>query len=811
LVREEQDITIHHAERLASGIACLATENVDIVLLDLGLPDSQGLETLQRIIEVGRRVPVVVLTGRDDEALGEAAVREGAQDYLVKSRVVEPTLVRAIRYAIERNESQVRLHHLNRLLRAVRNVDQLIVHERDPKKLIEQACNLLVETQGYAGTWMVVQAGPHAVGYVAGSGRCKPTEADAEQLRRSPPPPCWARANGASDGFVVLRADDNCAPCTFAPCCAEMDSMVTALVHDGVSVGHMGIQTSAEVVIDDEERALVLELCADLAFALNTIARGRQWWEADERFRIGFEKGAVGQAMTALDGRFVRVNEALAKMLQYLPSELEGKSFNEVTHPEDRGVNAHALGVLMDGKETARFEKRYVAKDGACVWVDGNVALVRDANSQPQYFISTFVDITDRKRAQAEREDLEAQLRVSQKMEAIGSLAGGVAHDFNNLLSVILTFTGFAMQAVGERHTVREDLLEVKGAAERAAVLTRQLLAFSRKQVLQPARLNLNQVAAKIEKMLRRILREDVEFVQVLAPDLGWSMADAGQIEQVLMNLVVNAGDAMPEGGTLTLETSNVQLDDSKETFELALKPGPYVKLAVSDTGCGMDEMTRLRVFEPFFTTKDVGKGTGLGLSTVYGIVKQSGGGIKVQSTPGSGSAFEVYLPRELSSPSPRIEAPVPATGRSTGTETLLVVEDDECLRRIAKRTFESAGYRVLTAAQGEEALLLFAEHHGNVDLLLTDVVMPRMSGSELAQRLVKSRPSLKVLYMSGYTDDAIIAQGVLAAGANFLAKPFTAQDLMRKVREVLDRGAIGPVTTSTQAAEVNAADAIRH
>jgi CheY-like chemotaxis protein/anti-sigma regulatory factor (Ser/Thr protein kinase) len=336
---------------------------------------------------------------------------------------------------------------------------------------------------------------------------------------------------------------------------------------------------------------------------------------------------------------------------------------------------------------------------------------------------------------------------------------------------------------------MRDDLLEVKKAGRRAAALTSQLLAFGRKQVLQAVPLDLNQVATGVEKMLRRILGEDIDFVQVLAPDLGLTLADPGQIEQVLMNLVVNARDAMPRGGKLTIETCNVEIDVEYAARHAAVVPGPYVQIAVTDSGCGMDQPTRARIFEPFFTTKEKGKGTGLGLSTVYGIVRQSGGNVWVYSEPGQGTTFKVYLPRELSATAPMTIAPTVDRAQSPATETVLVVEDEDALRKIARRALDAVGYTVLIAAGGDEALRISARHDGHIHLLVTDVVMPKMGGRALADEFSKTRPAAKVLYMSGYTDDAIVHHGVLDAGTHFLAKPFTAADLTRKVREVLDLG----------------------
>jgi CheY-like chemotaxis protein len=372
-------------------------------------------------------------------------------------------------------------------------------------------------------------------------------------------------------------------------------------------------------------------------------------------------------------------------------------------------------------------------------------------------------------------------------MESIGRLAGGVAHDFNNLLTVILNYTGFALQELQEGDPLRDDLLEVKKAGEYAASLTRQLLAFSRKQVLQPQTLELNSILTDMERMLRRIIGEDIALVRVAARDLGLVEADPSQIEQVLMNLVINARDAMPQGGKLTIETANKELDEHYAGSHVGVQPGDYVMLAVSDTGCGMDAQTRAKVFDPFFTTKEQGKGTGLGLSTVFGIITQSGGHVWVYSELGKGTTFKVYLRRQHADGTVRptqrpLRAPL-----MTGTETILVVDDDEAVRKAVRRTLAAAGYTVLMAASGAEALLVSAQHAGEIQLLLTDVVMPAMSGTALVDELAKTGRKLRVLYTSGYTDDTIGHHGVLDPGIHFLSKPFAVNELTRKVRQVLD------------------------
>ncbi|MBI4951581.1 MAG: PAS domain S-box protein [Myxococcales bacterium] len=513
--------------------------------------------------------------------------------------------------------------------------------------------------------------------------------------------------------------------------------------------------------------------------------------EASEaRYRRLFEAARDGVLiLDAETGKIVDVNPFMTELTGYSHQDFLDKHLWEIGPFKDIAASKASFADLQQ-REYVRYDDLPLeARDGRKVAVEfvSNVYRVGSEN----VIQCNIRDITVRKRAEAEREQLEEQLRVSQKLEAIGSLAGGIAHDFNNLLSVILSYTSLALGTMPEGDPARLDLHEVHAAGERAAALTRQLLAFGRKQVLQPVRLDLNKVAEGLESMLRRILGEDIDYVHVLAPDLGAVRADPGQIEQVLMNLVVNARDAMPTGGELTIETANVELDEQYATHHVNVKPGPYVVLTVTDTGCGMDEATRARIFEPFFTTKPMGRGTGLGLSTAYGIVKQSGGEIWVYSEPCQGTTFKIYLPRELGAVAETRARPVPAPARAQGTETILVVEDEDALRKVARRVLDKAGYEVLLAANGEEALRVSAAHGGELQLLLTDVVMPKMSGSALARALAATRPTLKVIFMSGYTDDAMVHHGVLDAEAHFLAKPFTANELARKVREVLDLGSV--------------------
>ncbi|HXE89608.1 MAG TPA: ATP-binding protein [Terriglobales bacterium] len=385
----------------------------------------------------------------------------------------------------------------------------------------------------------------------------------------------------------------------------------------------------------------------------------------------------------------------------------------------------------------------------------------------------------------SERMHLGEQLRQAQKMEAVGRLAGGVAHDFNNVLTVITGYTSILMESLDPDSPQAHDLRQIAKSADRAAALTRQLLAFSRRQVLQPRVLNLNSLVLNAQKMLERLIGEDIEIHLSLEASLGSVSADPGQLEQVIMNLAVNARDAMPDGGNLIFETRNVEVETPRSLGHFRVAPGSYVMLAVTDTGCGMDLETIGRIFEPFFTTKEKGKGTGLGLSTVYGIVKQSGGYVWVESAPGEGSTFTIYLPRVEAPADDESDEPLSAARR--GGETILLVEDDAVVRELARRILAGSGYHVLPAGSVVEAERFCRQHAGNLDLLLTDVVMPGMSGRDLARRLAVMRPRMRVLYMSGYTDNVIVHRGVLDPGTHFLQKPFTPRTLLEKVREVLD------------------------
>ena len=486
-----------------------------------------------------------------------------------------------------------------------------------------------------------------------------------------------------------------------------------------------------------------------------------------------------------LTSRQTTFGGALQEILGYSPEEfaVNPEAWCNLIHPEDLQRYLDTMERAVESSNPFDFEYRVRHKDGSYrnMREQGRVAL--ESGDTAKHLVSSIADIT-------ERRALEAQLRQAMKMEAVGRLAGGVAHDFNNLLTVITGYSELLLESDAPKGALaRERTEQISAAAQRAASLTRQLLAFSRQQVLQPRKLNLNTVVSDLDKMLRRLIGEDIEVKTTMAENLGLVEVDPNQIEQVLLNLAVNARDAMPTGGLLTLETANVRLDDSYRAQHNYVVPGDYVRLTVSDTGVGMDAEVRARIFEPFFTTKEAGKGTGLGLSTVYGIVKQSGGYIEVYSEPGRGTSFKIHFPRVVQSADDTGKKPhAPADMR--GSETILLVEDNEQLRELAALVLTARGYRVFSAASIEEVESICKLERRKIDLLLTDVVMPRLSGTEIARYVTQRRPGIRVLYMSGYTADTTVHHGVLEQGVAFLQKPFTPTTLATKVREVLDQSA---------------------
>jgi PAS domain S-box-containing protein len=511
---------------------------------------------------------------------------------------------------------------------------------------------------------------------------------------------------------------------------------------------------------------------------------------SEMRFRTAFYGAVPGMALTSVDGRFLRVNRSLCDMLGYSVAELLTKSFHTLIHPDDLQGSQRLLETMIGGGKPAQMEKRFVHKRGGTVWTYWSVSLLRDQHGGPLYFLSQIHDLSERKRTEEALRQSEDLLHKAQKMEAVGRLAGGVAHDFNNILTVISGYATMLSKKLEGNPTLRREADEIQTSAERAATLTRQLLALSRKQLLNPKVLDLNGVVSGIEKMLRRLIGEDVELRMQLDETIGRVKVDPGQIEQVIMNLAINARDAMPSGGKLTIQTAAVVQDRPGQLSEGGIPAGLYTAIIVTDTGIGMNEDVRSHLFEPFFTTKGRDKGTGLGLATCHGIIKQSNGYIHVYTEPGHGTSFKIYLPVVVGDAEEIRPAPDAGIVQS-GSETVLLVEDEDPVREFAVRLLREAGYSVLEARNGTDALRVLQEQSSRkIDIMVTDVIMPQMGGKELADRLKQLRPAVRILFVSGYTGDALDNSGVLQTGAAFLEKPFSAARLTQKIREVLANGA---------------------
>lgn len=504
----------------------------------------------------------------------------------------------------------------------------------------------------------------------------------------------------------------------------------------------------------------------------------RQLAEREELFRLISESAADMIAVVDVDGHRLYNSPSYQKILGYSAEELGKTSAYEQIHPEDRQMVMEAAREARQTGIGRRLEYRLRHKDGHWLVLESTASGVKDPEGKVEKLVIVNRDIT-------ERQQLEQQLYRSQKLDAIGRLSGGIAHDFNNLLGVIIGYSEALQLRIAPDDPFREAADEIQNAGKRAATLTQQLLAFSRKQVLEPKVLDLNTVVAEMEKMLRRLIREDIELSISRSSKLGRIKADRGQIEQVILNLAVNARDAMPQGGELTIETEDAELDESTVNRFAYVVPGAYVMLRITDSGCGMDAELQSHIFEPFFTTKEQGKGTGLGLATVYGVIKQSGGYIWVESEIGKGTTFKIYLPRveEAIEDKPESRSPV---GLAQIHRTVLLVEDERSLRKLTRTMLEEVGCTVLEAVDAAQALAIAGQTDSPIDLLLTDVIMPGMSGRAVADRLVPLRPGMKVLFMSGYTDRVLARHGALENGITILRKPFNREDLARRMEEVL-------------------------
>ena len=597
------------------------------------------------------------------------------------------------------------------------------------------------------------------------------------------PTPMFARVlrEGA---LLILRSDADMDPgelIPFGDTARRSRSLMFVPLHHGDRItGILSIQSYTADAYDQTDLAMLQELADHCGGAIERLRIENELRESRAQLARTEAFALVMTAHVGLDGRWLKVPPSLCNLLGVAEARLLGTPVEAVLHPDDVPLELAERERLVRGDtRTLDLETRWVRPGGRPLWMYVNASVVEDGSGRPQYLLMYLRDITERK-------SLEDQLRLAQKMEAVGQLAGGIAHDFNNLLTAILGSTELLLAATDADDPRRDDVQEIGRAAHRASALVRQLLAFSRKQVMQPRLVNLNAIVREMGGMLRRLVGERITLRLDLDPALGDVTADPGQLEQVIANLGVNARDAMPDGGTLTIATANVSRVGMPGASDEGIPAGPLVVLIVKDTGTGMDEHVLAHLFEPFFTTKELGRGTGLGLATVYGIVRQSGGQIQVTSRPGEGSTFTVYLPRVEESAAAgqtTAGAPAPAPG---GTETVLVVEDEEAVRHLVCRVLRAKGYRVLEAPNAESALLLAGSTAAPIDLLVTDMVMPGMGGTTLAAELVAVRPAMRVLFITGYAPEAVERGGRLPDAGGLLEKPFSADQLARRVRETL-------------------------
>jgi len=738
LARAGYEVKSERVDTAETMNSALISQDWDIILCDYSMPRFNSLAALALLKQVDKDIPFIIVSGTIGEEAAVEVIRAGAHDYLMKDNLTRlvPTIERELHEARERH--------------ARRTAEKALRESEDRYRDLVENSHDLICTHDLEGRLLSInQTAARSLGF-------------------------------APDALLGRNIREALLP-EFVD---RFDHYMSALLKRGDARGLMALKTrtgerrvweySNSLRIEGVAVPIVRAVAHDVTEKKRAEAALRK---SEDRYRDLVENARDIIYTHDLNGNYTSINRAGEQITGYSREEALTLNLTQIVAPQFlKTVRKMLEGKRADEKETI-YDLEIVAKDGRHVAVEVNTRFIYQ-DGEPVGMQGIARDVTERKQ-------LEEQFRHSQKMEAVGMLAGGIAHDFNNLLTAITGYSDLGLRRIRGEDPLRHNLEEIKKAGERAASLTRQLLVFSRKQVLQPKVLDLNWLVLDLGKLLRRLIGEDVELRTAPGANLGSVRADPGQIEQVIVNLAVNARDAMPQGGTLTIETGNVYLDAEYAGQHITVIRGPYVMLAVTDNGIGIDEQTRAHIFEPFFTTKEIDKGTGLGLSTVYGIVKQSGGNIWVYSEVGRGTTFKIYLPR-VDESAGKIANRIESEEDLHGTETILIAEDEQVLRDLARQVLEVYGYRVLQAATGSEAMLICESHKEPIHLLITDVVMPKMSGRELADRLGRLRPEMNVIYMSGYTNSAIVHQGVLDDDATFIQKPFAPEDLARVVRKVL-------------------------
>jgi PAS domain S-box-containing protein len=737
---------VEHAGSLGEALRRLAREQFDLVVLDLTLPDSRGYETYEKVRSLARNTPVILMTAVEDEQLASRAVRDGAQDYLVKSQLSSALILHCMRYAIERHQTREELR---------------LSHEK------LQRLNLKYQA--------VLRSTPNGLCILNSFWRVTYANAAMQQL-------FGAEVEGSSEGVSGLEFQE------FFPSEMEFetyrDNALQAVRMQGLYRRELQLKSQdGRVLWCDVALTRIDPTQTASGYAITiTDVTARKEAEAQRDWLVAaVEQANEAILITDTDWCIEYANPAFEHMTGYQREEVLGQrpslSLNSGNY-EELFRDTVAKAIQCEGHWGGRFTSR--RKDKSSYEEEVTIRPICDDSGAPKHYVIVRRDIT--------REiSLESELRQSQKMEAIGLLAGGIAHDFNNILQVVIGQGDLLLYGLQPGDPMREDLERIVNAGKRGAALTRQLLAFSRKQSMLPQVMDLNRAVTEVAKLLERLIGEDIHLELELHPNLSPINADPAQLEQVLINMAVNARDAMPKGGQLIITTDNKRLGEDFVREHVGVLPGQYVHLRVEDTGTGMPPEVMARIFDPFFTTKEVGRGTGLGLAMAYGVVRQCGGHIFVQSEPDHGTSFDIYLP-QIDAAVEANQTPIAPHDDSEKEQTILLVEDESDVCDLVRMLLEQAGYNVLTASNGAEALLVAQHYQGPIHLLLTDVVMPEKSGPELAQELLRVRPDTRLLFMSGYTEHAVSQRNLLAPGAPLIQKPFGPSALIPRVREILER-----------------------
>lgn len=711
----------------------------DLVLSDYSLPTFTGMEGLKIVRKDFPYIPVIIVTGSINEETAVACMKAGASDYVLKDHLVH--LPSAVNQTLEKIKlEKEKLEALNALQKSEMHFRSVWENSADGMRLTDKDGNVVSVNRAF----------------------CKLVEMDESELVNQPFNIIYNQSKENQSGIEKYKQ-------RFKNKSVDKYLERKMTFSSGKTVD---LEISSSFIETDDSNPLLFSIFRDVS--------ERKKAEAEIRkLSMVVEQSPISIIITDTDGNIQYVNPEFCSLTGYTKKEVYGKNPNILKSGEHGKSFYKELWDTITAGNIWKGEIHNKKKNGDLFWEDAIISPLFNEENQISHFIALKEDITRNK-------ELAEQLHQAQKLEAIGQLAGGVAHDFNNLLTIINGYGSLVLEKMKKDDPLKKDITQIVTAGEKAGSLTQQLLAFSRKQIVRPQIININHIISGIEKMLRRLIGEDIKLNCILNKNIGYTKCDPGQIDQIIMNLAVNARDAMPKGGKLTIETSNVNLDDNYKKLHFDVKPGKYVLITVSDNGIGMDAETQKRIFEPFFTTKEVGKGTGLGLATVYGIIKQNNGYIWVYSELNVGTTFKIYLPVAVDEDAPDT-ADFESSENLFGTEIILLVEDDANVRELTGEILKNNGYKVIVAGNGSEALQEINDVQEDIDLLITDVIMPGMNGRDLAQRLKRVFPELETIYISGYTDETISRHGILEKGIPFIQKPFKREEFLKLVRKVLD------------------------